>query len=80
MYKKVDPNTFTDFNTKEFGPPVLAMEDEYGGRVVVVIDDHCYLALQRTFKKPRARYASYFTQSHLFKELFRELKKLPMPR
>ncbi len=53
--------------------PVATLADEYGGRVQIAIDDHCYVL----YVGSRTR--SYGLSSHWFKEAVKVLKTLPLP-
>lgn len=53
--------------------PVATLADEYGGRVQIDIDDHCYVLL---LKRSNGRYK--YT-NWIFKEAFQVLKMLPDP-
>ena len=70
MYKKVDPSIIGGKFTRRWGTPVLVMEDQYGGQVIVIVDDHCYLAKLK-------RKDGYMSTPYIFPELFEEMKKLP---
>ncbi len=73
MYKKVEcDNAFVVHNGATMFS-VLTMEDEYGGRVQVSIDDGCYVAYLKTSG------AGYKPTSWIFDELHAEMKKLPLP-
>ena len=73
MYKKVNVNVVGKKFKVRHGTPALVMEDEYGGRVVVVTDDHCYVAMLK-------REDGYKNTSWIWRELFEEMKKLPSPQ
>ncbi len=72
MYKKVNVSIVGKKFETRYGKPALVMEDQYGGRVVVVTDDHCYVAMLK-------RGNDYKATSWIFQELFEEMKKLPSP-
>ncbi len=55
------------------GNPVAYLGDEYGGRVVIVIDDHCYVVLIR-------KGFEWCKTYHLFSEVVEALKFLPKLR
>lgn len=70
MYKKVNSSVIDKKFTTRWGVPALVMEDQSGGQVVVIVDDHCYLAKLR-------REDGYKSTPYIFPELFDEMKKLP---
>ena len=76
MYKVVE----TDKSAKnEFGSelhPILTLADEYGGRVQIGIDDHCYVCYLKHEVGDKIFYRSI---THLFRELHGALRILPLP-
>ena len=73
MYKKVNVNVVGKKFKTRHGTPALVMEDECGGQVAVVTDDHCYVVMLK-------REDGYKSTSHIWRELFEEMKKLPSPQ
>jgi len=73
MYKKIESNAIDQELKDVWGEPVLVMADEYGGQVAVVVDDHCYLAKIKMEDK-------WVSTPYLFRELFEEMKNLPLPQ
>jgi len=76
MYKIVE----TDKSAKnEYGTelhPILTLADEYGGRVQIGIDDHCYVC---HLKHKDGDKIFYRYMTHLFRELHAALCTLPLP-
>ena len=70
MYKKVDIPGYL----AEAMDPVLVMEDEHGGQVIVIKDDSCYVPMRRQGCKEGGGYKS---MPWVFAELFEELIRLP---
>lgn len=77
MYKVVE----TDKSAKnEYGTelhPILTLADEYGGRVQITIDDHCYKCFLRHGEGSTEFYRPTY---HLFRELHAALCILPSPK
>lgn len=75
MYKQIetDPIAFINPDGNAFAP-VATMADEYGGRLQIGTDDHCYILylLQKD--------GTYKPITHIFKEAFNLLIKLPQPK
>lgn len=53
--------------------PVATLQDDYGGICQIIIDDHCYVICLRQEDD------TYKPTTHIFKEVFEVLKKLPSP-
>jgi len=56
--------------------PVLTLANEYGGRVQIGIDDHCYVCF---LKHEHDGKIFYRYTTHLFRELHAALCILPLP-
>lgn len=50
--------------------PVATLEDEYGGRAQICVDDHCFILMLK-------RDNGYITTPHWFQEAVNVLKTLP---
>ena len=78
MYKLVDTTNITNPHLKNGSEisPVATLEDEYGGRAHIWIDDHCYqLGLEREELKADGPFVVAVT--HIFPEAFQAMKTLP---
>lgn len=72
MYKVTGPDKEIFWNHHPVAP-VLTLVDEHGGRVQIVMDDHCYVILHQQEN------GSYKQTPWIFKEAFQALKHLPDP-
>jgi hypothetical protein len=59
--------------------PVATLADEYGGRVNIVVDDHCYVLMLKQSSSEITPSPYYKSSAWIFKEAFEVLKKLPNP-
>lgn len=82
MYKQVETHDtcLTDHGTLRY--PVATLEDGYGGRSHIAIDDHCYQLLQEidwevTPNSPKIRVC--VPVRHIYPEAHAVLKTLPHP-
>ena len=80
MYKIIDtPITAKLSNGAEI-TPVATLEDEYGGRAFIWVDDHCYqLGLERHDTTKSGAINETYVQpvTHIFPEAFQVMKTLP---
>lgn len=73
LLKKTDKKCILD--NGEYFTPIATLSDEYGGRVQISIDDHCYVL---HIKQPDSDI--YKITGWWFKEAVKVLKKLPLPK
>lgn len=74
MYKQVETDkTATLDNGVEF-TPVATLDDEWGGRCQISVDDHCYVLRLKWDD------GKYKTTPYIFKEAFNVLVTLPEPK
>lgn len=74
MYKQINTTEKIEMSTGGFMTPIVTLEDESSGQLVQIInDDHCYVCCLQN------RYNKYVYMTHIFKELFDILVKLPTP-
>ena len=71
MYKQVE--TDAEIEGGKYNP-VATLADEYGGRVQIVNDDHCFVLMLRHGD------GSYQSTAWIFREAFEVLKTLPSPK
>jgi len=72
MYKQVDTAPSVMMDNGESAEPLITLQDEYGGRSHIVVDDHCYVIVNE-----HEGVGKWTT--HIFAEWLPFLKALPPP-
>lgn len=73
-YKQVETEKeITMSNSKSVVSPVATLKDEFGGVCQIINDDHCYVVCLKQ------QDGTYKPTTHIFKEAFEVLSKLPDP-
>lgn len=77
MYKQIqtDKEIVTANGTKF--EPVATLADEFGGRMQILTDDHCYVVAIK--KEKFGALGDYYFMNHITYEAFNVLKTLPEP-
>lgn len=78
MYTRVLTDSECEMEAGERFTPVATLADEYGGRLQIAIDDHCYV-LRLRVSKGGPHEDKYRTVTHIFREAFEVLRELPVP-
>jgi len=74
MYKKIKTDKECLMENGTIFNPIATLADEYGGRVQVDIDDHCYVL------KIRLDHGKYRMTPYIFREVFDVLTSLEPPK
>ena len=74
MYKKIKTDKQYELDNGVICEPVATLSDEYGGRLQIDIDDHCYVL---RLKKQDGKYK---TTPYIFREAFNVLTTLAPPK
>jgi len=73
-YRKVETDSGYVMENGSICEPVATLADEYGGRVQIDIDDHCYVL------RVKGADNKYRTSAYIFRQAFEVLKTLPSPK
>lgn len=73
-YKQIQTDTSFTTNNGNEEKPIVTLEDEYGGKSQIAIDDHCYVVYNLDSQS-----GTFRMTHHLYPEVFEVLKTLPMP-
>lgn len=71
MYRQVETSPEIFMDSASIMTPVATLQDECGGTFHIVIDDHCYVLCME------GEDGACKPATHIFKEAFDILKKLP---
>jgi len=74
MYERVKTDKECRLENNETFTPVATLEDEYGGKCQISIDDHCYVL------RLRQDGGKYRTTPFIFREAFLVLATLDAPK
>lgn len=73
MYKQIETAKEIFLESAAIVNPIATLKDECGGTCHIINDDHCYVICIEKMD------GSCSPTTHIFKEVFKVLKKLPSP-
>jgi len=76
MYKEIETLKEVVLGNGEKISPVASLEDKYGQRIHIVLDDHCYVLY---LEQAAIEAGGAYMINHINKDVFNLLKQLPEP-